>query len=79
MTLRDVQKLMNAEPFEPFEFVAVDGSVWPVPSRDYVYLPPGNRHGVLVADGKGGTMPLGLRFIVEARSLSVGSKRRRAG
>ena len=51
MTINQIRKLHQAQPFQPFTVRMADGNAYPVPARDFVSLSPNGRTLVIFGAG----------------------------
>lgn len=56
MNLDELRNFRDANPFQPFEIILVDGRTFKVPHRDFILIPPGRQTWVYVAHPKSGVV-----------------------
>lgn len=49
MTMDQLQDALSSQPFEPFTICVADGQRFPVPHREFVWIPPNQRRVIHVA------------------------------
>jgi hypothetical protein len=81
MTVEQLRRAYNAQPFQPFEIYLADGRVLHVPHRDFMLLPPTAARTFGVADEHGVIETIDLLLVVSLKPMTGRSPRgrRRAG
>jgi hypothetical protein len=69
MKSSEIQRLRDAEPFEPFLIVLTDKSEVAVKSREDVYIPPVNMPYIWVSGEEGGPRCLRLSEVTGVRMI----------
>lgn len=80
MTPDGIREFRDKAPFEAFEVVLIDGTIYPVPHRDFIFVPPGRSTWVYIADKTGYVRHVNTAMIKELRSARPKPRgRRKAG
>lgn len=78
MTIEQIRKFYDAQPFQPFVIHLADGREIPVPSREFMMTAPNGRTiGVYQADSTANFIDLLLVTDLEVKLASNGARRRR--
>ena len=77
MTITQLRKAHQQQPFQPFSLFLADGRVLPVPHQEFLYIPPKNDRTVMIADNDGIVETVDLLLVVSIKPVSNGDKRRR--
>jgi hypothetical protein len=77
MTIEQIRKFYEAQPFQPFVIHLADGREIPIPSREFMMTSPtGRTIGVYQADGTANIIDLLL--VTDLEMKPNGARRRRA-
>lgn len=74
MTLEQLMRAKEAQPFEPFEICTADGQRIPVPHPDSLFVPPNDQRTFVVAHDDGTVQVVDLLL---GSTLTLGNGRRR--
>lgn len=78
MTVEQLRKAYEKQPFVPIELYLAGGRVIPVPHRDFMLVPPRAERTFAVADNHGVIETIDLLLVVSIKPMNNRSRRRAA-
>ncbi len=84
MTIEQLRRAYDAQPFQPFALYLADGRVISVPHRDFMLVPPTAQRTIGVADAQGIIETIDLLLVVSIKPMGgehgkANGRRRKAG